>query len=96
MESKIETLIVYVRINKYADDGFSYYIVKEKDWEWINRENDCVKMQTLELPHPADEWLAQAGIDFVTKNIEAARKQMLEEVKRLKDFESKFLLLGCE
>jgi hypothetical protein len=89
-------MVLYASINQYATEGWDVRSCIASDWEYLSKKSSRLELARIVVPAPPVEWLAEKGIDYVQEEIQKAKDHMMEQVKILKDMESKFLMIGFD
>ena len=88
-------LFIVLRLNEYANDGWDFGVITENRWEMYENDEDIRLITTFDIDiNDYSSFLAIQSEVLAAKLIEKAKVDMTMTLEKVKDFQSKFLLIG--
>ena len=88
-----ETIAIYLMKDMYASRGFRFYCVDKESRDWCDRDEDMLFVVELTIDMPDTSKLVEFGLKQVERMKEDLQERIQSDTARIKEFESKFLLL---
>lgn len=88
-------LYIILRLNEYANDGYDFDVMVENRWKMYEDDQDIHLITTMDINmNDYSSFLAIQSEVLAAKIIETAKANMAAKLEMVKDFQSKFLLIG--
>ena len=88
-------LYIILRLNEYASDGYDFDVMVENRWKMYEDDKDLCLITTIDIDiNDYSSFLAIQSEVLAAKLIEKAKVDMTMTLEKVKDFQSKFLLIG--
>jgi hypothetical protein len=88
-------LFIILRLNEYASDGYDFDVMVENRWKMYKDDEDIHLITTINIDmNDYSSFLAIQSEVLAAKLIEKAKVNMAVQLDNIKDFQSKFLLIG--
>lgn len=96
---RMATFNLYIVPNTYSERGWDFNLIEEGKWnpysEDATNPEINILVGTYQVPLPSETVLVDMGMAQVDKLKEALVIRQADETARIKEYESKFLLLPC-
>ena len=88
-------LFIILRLNEYANDGYDFGVITENRWEMYENDEDIRLITTIDIDiNDYSSFLAIQSEVLAAKIIATAKASMEAKLEMVKEFQSKFLLIG--